>query len=277
MLAKPGIVFSVSVTGLTGMFLAARGVPDNIFVAAICLACIILSASGSAIMNVILDAKMDVSMPRLNSRVEAFNRIGKPKALVISISFIVVSIALSAIYINALTTFFVITAVFSYTVLYTLYLKRRSPYGTIMGGLPGALPVLGGYSAISGALGPEAVILFLIMMLWQSPHFWALALKYQDDYKAAGVPVLPLAYGEQYTKILIFIYGTALLPLTLSLWCLGFASGYFAWFAFVLGGAFLYDCYINIVKTRQFGRAFRSSIIYIMALFLALNIDIFSV
>ena len=112
------------------------------------------------------------------------------------------------------------------------------------------------------------------MLLWQPPHFWALALKYQEDYRSAGFPVMPVALGETYTKILIFAYAAALLPLSLGLWGLGYCSSGYALAVLSLGGFFLFSCYRNIVTSRRFGRAFGASILYILGLLLAVIIDV---
>ena len=130
-------------------------------------------------------------------------------------------------------------AAVGYAVLYTMVWKRRSPYGTIPGAVPGALPVLIGYAAVNPGLGVDGLILFLFLLLWQPPHFWALALKYREEYRAAGVPVLPVAFGEPYTKVLIFLYAAALSPLSVSLWALGGLSPFFGWASILLGAAFL--------------------------------------
>jgi protoheme IX farnesyltransferase len=164
--------------------------------------------------------------------------------------------------------------VLSYTLLYTLFLKRRSPYGTIPGGIPGALPVLIGYSAVAGHVGMDGIILFSVMLLWQPPHFWSLALAHMEEYRGVGVPVLPVALGEPYTKILIFLYAIGLLPTTLALWVFGYCSAAFAWLAFALWCSYLLSCYRNVVSRRRFRRAFFASILYIMAVLLAVIVDV---
>jgi len=191
-----------------------------------------------------------------------------------ALAAIAASLILSARYLNATTCLLLAAAAGGYAVLYTLVWKRRSPYGTIPGAVPGALPVLIGYAAVNPRLGMDGVLLFLILVLWQPPHFWALALRHQAEYRAAGVPVLPVAFGEPYTKVLIFLYAGALLPLSLSLWALGYLSARFGWAAFLLGTGFLVEFYRDTVASRRFGRAFAASIVYLVLLLLALLADV---
>jgi protoheme IX farnesyltransferase len=213
-------------------------------------------------------------MRRLDARVSALEKVGRKEALSFSLVLIAGSLALSWRFLSATATILLLGAVGSYTALYTLVLKRRSPYGTVPGGIPGALPVLIGYTAVEPRLGADGVLLFLLMLLWQPPHFWALALKYQEDYRSAGFPVMPVALGETYTKFLIFAYAAALLPLSLGLWGLGYCSSGYAIAVIFLGGFLLFSCYRNLVATPRFGRAFGASIIYILGLLLAVIIDV---
>ena len=263
----------MTLSGLSGMVLAGKGLPAP-GAALICLSSILMAAAGSAVVNSLLDAGRDVRMQRLDARVSALEKVGRKEALALSLVLIAGSLALSWRFLSTTATFLLLGAVASYTVLYTLYLKRRSPYGTVPGGIPGALPVLIGYAAIEPRLGADGILLFLLMLLWQPPHFWALALKYQEDYRSAGFPVMPVALGETYTKILIFAYAAALLPLSLGLWGLGYCSSGYALAVLSLGGFFLFSCYRNIVTSRRFGRAFGASILYILGILLAVIIDV---
>ena len=273
LLSKPGIVAGVSLAGLAGMVLAERGMPAAGIVAP-CLASIVAAASGSAVLNGILDSSMDARMPRLSGRVEAMKRVGSDGALTLSLVLILVSLLVSHRFFHGLTVLLVFAAVVSYTLLYTLVFKRRSPYGTIPGGIPGALPVLIGYSAVAGRIGVDGIILFLVMLLWQPPHFWTLALAHGEEYRNAGVPVLPVAAGEPYTKILLFLYAVSLLPATLALWAFGFCSGAFAWSACALWCFFLLSSYRNVVIRDRYRRAFGASILYMMGILLAVIVDV---
>jgi protoheme IX farnesyltransferase len=273
LLVKPGIVAAVTLAGLSGMVLAQRGVPEP-GKALLTLACILAAAGGSAALNTVLDAGTDGKMPRLTRRIAALQALGRGNVAAAAVAAIAASLFLSARFLNGTTCLLLAAAAAGYAVLYTLVWKRRSPYGTILGAVPGAMPVLIGYAAVNPLLGMDGVLLFLILVLWQPPHFWALALRYQAEYRAAGVPVLPVAFGEPYTKVLIFLYAAALLPLSLSLWALGYLSARFGWAAFLLGAGFLTVFYRDTVATRRFGRAFAASIVYLTLLLLALLADV---
>lgn len=273
LLTKPGIILSVAFTGYAGMVLGAGSLP-GLSVTFFGILTLLLSAAGSAILNNVLDKKIDKQMKRLTKRVEALETLGDKNAAVLSVVMIVVAVILSALFINLVNTALILAAFLSYTVLYTLFLKRNSPFGTILGGIPGALPVLIGYSAVNPHIGLDGLILFTFMMLWQPPHFWALAQKYRDQYEEAGIPVMPVAFGTRYTNILILLYSISLIPLTLLLWLIGITSAYFAIFAFIIGLYFEYTIVKSVYDSKSYGMAFATSIIYMLAIMIALVIDI---
>jgi len=273
LLSKPGIILSVAFTGYAGMVLGQQGLP-GLSVTFFGILTLLLSAAGSAILNNVLDKKIDKQMQRLTKRVKALETLGDKNAAVLSIIMLVVAIILSAIFINLVNTALILAAFLSYTVLYTLFLKRNSPFGTILGGIPGALPVLIGYSAVQPHIGLDGLILFTFMMLWQPPHFWALAQKYKDQYKEAGIPVMPVAFGTKYTNILILLYSISLIPLTLLLWMIGITSAYFAIFALIVGLYFEYTIVKSVYDNKSYGMAFATSIIYMLAIMIALVVDI---
>jgi protoheme IX farnesyltransferase len=273
LLMKPGIVGAVLLAGFTGMVLAERGWPDPT-TALICLASLSFAAAGSAMLNCLIEAPLDIRMARLQTRVAALEKAGRGRVLAIALIGICASAVLTIRYLSPLTLLLILAAVLSYTLLYTVGCKRRSPWGTVIGGIPGALPVLIGYAATGHSLGPDGIILFTIIFLWQPPHFWALALEYRHDYRAAGLPVLPVTHGESYTKKLILILATALLPVSLSLWFFGFCSAWYAAFALLSGLAFPAALYYLIVRRGRFVMAFSASILYLTLLLLAIVGDI---
>jgi protoheme IX farnesyltransferase len=273
LLSKPGIIVSVAFTGFAGMVVATKGLPSVSLILLTMLA-LLLSAAGSAILNNVLDKQLDVLMDRLSKRARALEVVGENTAIVIAILFIVISLFISFYYLNYIAALLIIAAILSYTLLYTLYLKRSSPFGTILGGLPGALPVLIGYAAVQPNIGLDGYILFAFMMLWQPPHFWALAQKYKLDYKKAGVPVMPVALGTKFTNIMILIYSVSLLPLSLSFWFLGYASAYYAILAIIFGGYFEYVIIKSTVTDTGYGRAFAISIFYMLGIMAALILDL---
>ena len=271
LLTKPGIVAATALVGFAGLVVAGRGWPDP-GPALACMAALASAATGSAMLNIVLEAAADVRLKRLERRVAALERVGRGRALVLAGSLIVTGLLLSRGFLPPHTTLLLLAAIVSYTLVYTLCLKR-SAWGAVPGGLPGALPVLIG-GAAGGWIGPDVWILFGIMLLWQPPHFWALALEHRCDYQTAGVPALPVARGERYTKLLIFVYATALLPASLALWLFGFCSAWYAGAALLLGVAFLAACYLFVVRTSRFRLAFCASILYLTALLTAVICDI---
>ncbi len=273
LLLKPGIILSVAFTGLAGMVLARKGIPP-LGIILLGILSLLLSAGGSAILNNILDEQIDALMRRLSKRVEALQVIGEKVALFIAVFFIAVSLFISFYFLNLVNGVFIIIAILSYTFLYTLYLKRHSPYGTIPGGIPGALPVLIGYSAVNPKIGIDGIILFLIMLLWQPPHFWSLAQKYKEDYRRAGIPVMPVTLGTKYTNIFMLLYSLSLLPLSLSLWFLGYCSVYYAIMAIIFGVYFEYVIVQSILRNSNYGKAFGASIFYILVLMASLVVDV---
>ena len=272
-LSKPGIIISVAFTGLAGMVVANRALPSGQAVF-LCVISLLLSAGGAAILNNLLDKKIDRQMTRLNKRVEALRTLGDRNAWVISILMMVVALAVSFSYFNYVNTALILLAILSYTLIYTLFLKRTSPFGTILGGIPGALPVLIGYTAIKPVPQFDAIIVFVFMMLWQPPHFWVLAQKYRKDYEKAGINVLPVALGTKYTNMLILIYSLSLIPLTFILWLTGTNTVYFAAFAAICGIYFNYLVVKSVLGNRGYGKAFSASIIYMLLIMLGIVIDI---
>lgn len=269
-LAKPGIVAAVLLAGFAGMVTAARGLPEP-GTAFICLASLLLAAAGSAMLNSLLDRAPDRNMGRLEGRVRALDAVGPARLLGTALACIAVALLLA---LNRLVFLLTLAAVILYALVYTLLLKRRSPWGAIPGGIPGALPVLIGQAAVSGAVEPAGLILFAAVFLWQPPHFWLLALRYREEYRAAGVPVLPLARGEAYTRRLVLLYATALLPAALALPLTGCCSPLFAAAATLLWLWFMAACWRHAVRARRFGRAFRASLVYLGALLAAVILDI---
>ena len=272
-LSRPGVLALVALAGFSGMVMASGRLPDAGIVFCT-LFSLLLSAAGSVLINSVLDYSIDVKMRRLQGRVEAMAVLGRNRATLIACGLIIASLVISARYLNFLASFLIFTAVLAYIGPYTLWLKRRSPFGAVPGGIPGALPVLVGYAAVAGAVSPAALALFAVVLLWQPAHFWIFALKHRDDYLNSGVPVLPAAMGAQRTKIFIFLYASALLPASMAL---GLAGGFSAWYQGVAvssGLFFVVSCYFQVIKRPLFDRAFRMSIFYLFLLFCAVILEV---
>jgi protoheme IX farnesyltransferase len=272
-LVKPGIVAAVLLAGSAGMVLAERGIPGP-RTAIVTLAALFFAAAGSALINGLLDAPLDRRMTRLHARSAALVRVGAGPVLVAALAAIAAALLLALHALNPAVCLLLLAAVTSYTLIYTLFLKRRSPWGAVPGGVPGALPVLVGYAAVNPALGADGVILFTILFLWQPPHFWALALACRHDYAAAGLPVLPAVRGEQYTVLLCFVYAASLLPASLALWQFGYCSAWYAGTALFAWLAYMTASWRFLVVLRQYKAAFGASIGYLLALLLAVIGDI---
>ena len=275
-LSKPNIVLSVGITGLTGMVLASRSLPEAkiIFFTMVSL---IFSAAGSAMINNLIEREEDELMERLVKRVEALKLIGIKSLSFFAALLITFSLGISLLFINYLNFFLLVLAIFSYTIYYTLFLKRSSPFGTVLGGIPGALPVIIGYSAIQPEVSfhyLDVLVLFVFMMVWQPPHFWSLAQYLSDDYKKAGFPTMPIIYGQKYTNYLISIYSLALLPISLYFWIVGIASNFYACVAIFTGALFLYFVFLSFRKTHYHKNVFLFSIFYMLIINLSLSLDI---
>ena len=276
LLSKPNIILSVGLTGFTGMVLALRSFPDPEIIF-LTLLTLILSAAGAAMINNIIEREKDELMERLAKRVEALKLVGIKFLSFFAALLIVFSLGISFVFINNLNCVLILLAIFSYTIYYTLFLKRSSPFGTVLGGTPGALPVIIGYSAIQPEISfhyLDVLVLFVFMMVWQPPHFWSLAQYLSDDYKKAGFPTMPIIYGQKYTNYLISIYSLALLPISLYFWIVGIASNFYACVAIFTGMLFLYFVFVSFRKTHYHKNVFLFSIFYMLIINLSLSLDI---
>jgi protoheme IX farnesyltransferase len=277
LLCRPGILALVALAGVSGMVLAAGAMPGaEVFAPA--MFCLLLSAAGSAVINSVLDYPLDLKMSRLQARVEALRCVGRIRAALLGSAMIIVSLAIASIRLNSLSVFLIFSAALTYTIPYTLWLKRCSPFGAIPGSIPGALPVLIGYAAVAGELNPGALLLFLIVFLWQPPHFWIFALKHRGDYLDSGVPVLSAVMGEATTRRFILAHSAALLPASTAL---GIFSSFSTWYmgAAVLSWLmFMAACYLFVVRRPLLDLAFKATILYLFFIFLAIigEICIFS-
>jgi protoheme IX farnesyltransferase len=173
-----------------------------------------LAASGAAMANGLIDAESDRLMPRLTARCHALNLAGEKLVLAVAIGTIVTSLVLAAFFLNLLTALLLGATILSYLFFYTAWQKRISPFGVLVGGIPGALPPLIGAAAV-GSFSAAPTLLAVVIYLWQLPHFLFLALEYQEQYRQAGVPVFPLIHGEKLTKLLILASSALLIPVTL--------------------------------------------------------------
>ena len=275
-LSKPNIILSVGLTGFTGIVIAQDGAPP-LTTALLTLLCLIFSAAGSAMVNNLIERENDQLMERLEGRVKALKLVGVKNLSMIAAFLLTTSLALSVIFINLLNFSLILLAILSYTVYYTMFLKKSSPFGTVLGGIPGALPVIIGYSAIQPELSIayiDIVVLFLFMMMWQPPHFWALAQHLLDDYEKGGFPTMPIVYGQEYTNYLIMIYSLALLPISLYFWIVGICSNFYGVMAIALGASFLYLVFLSFKQKKHYKSVFLFSILYMLLVNIFISVDI---
>ena len=272
-LTKPGIVLLVLITTLTGMYLAKRGFPNSWLVFWTLLGTGLASA-GSAVLNHFFDKDIDALMNRTKDRPLPSGSINPRNAFIFGITLIILSMFILSYKVNLLTTFFVFLASFFYVVVYTLALKRKSPLATEIGGISGSLPPVIGYAAVKDAIGFEALILFLIMFMWQPPHFWVLAIKYAQDYKQAGIPALPVSKGILHTKVKTLIYTASLLPLSLLPFFYGISGHVYFVSALVLSSIYLILTLKFVFSKKPNGMfIFFYSILYIALLFSIMVFD----
>lgn len=272
LLSKPGIVSAEALAGIAGIFLTT--VPHNPFESAVCgTICIVLAAVGAAMANSVIDRKTDIKMRRLVQRCQAFEALGTGKITTCSVVMILLSFLVAATFLNYPATLLLMAAVFAYLLIYTAWLKRSSPWGVFAGAIPGALPPIIGASAIAGSISTPSLLLAALIFVWQLPHFWFLALQYREEYRQAGIPVLPVSKGERITKSLIPACIILLLPLSLGLWALGFCSGVYALVAllsWVLLLAVSTDCLFRLPLPRK---GYLTSIAYLLIIISAIIID----
>lgn len=214
-LAKPGIVGLTLVAALTGIYFGNHGVMPHwglIFWTFLTLG---LATAGSCMFNNYYDRDIDQLMRRTHSRALAAGLVSERMVLCIALLLAIVPLGVMALMVNPLTAVVTTVGVIGYAGVYTMWMKRSTPWANQFGGIAGAVPPMVGYAAVTGDLGAPAWILFAIMVVWQQPHALSLALKYREDYARAGVPVIPVACGVQATKVRIAVYALALVPVAM--------------------------------------------------------------
>jgi protoheme IX farnesyltransferase len=273
-LTKPRIVVLLLITTVPAMILAARGVPSLALILATLVGGAIAAGSANAI-NMYLDRDIDEVMRRTRQRPLPAHAVTPERALRFGFVLGVVAFYFLAIVVNVLAATLALSAIAFYVFVYTLWLKRSSPQNIVIGGAAGAVPALVGWAAVTGTLALPAWILFAIVFVWTPPHFWALSMRFQGDYAAAGVPMLPVVRGEDETRRQILLYSLVLFAVTLVLVPVGHMGPVYLATAIVLGGSFVYR---SLRLWREGGdvlawRLFRYSIVYLAALFGAVAVD----
>ena len=272
-LTKPRIIELLLITTLPSMVLAAGGWPGTWLVVATLIGGS-LSAGGANALNMYYDRDIDEVMRRTRARPLARHEVAPGHALVFGIVLGVVGFVWLWVFTTLLAGLIATAALLFYVFVYTMTLKRTSVQNIVIGGAAGAAPALVGWAAVTGTVGVGAWVLFLIVFYWTPPHFWALALRYKDDYAAAGVPMLPVVAGIEATTRRILLYTGLMVGVSLLLVPLGGMSWIYLVAALVLGGWFLWDTWRVVRHPDQAMRLFTTSTIYLSALFGAVMLDV---
>ena len=275
-LMKPRVMSLVVFTALVGMVMAPGSVHPVMAVAALVL--IAVGAGASAALNMWYDADIDAIMQRTKDRPVPSGRVSKQAALTFGLWVSGLSVMAMAVMINYLSAALLAFTIFFYVVVYTIFLKRSTAQNIVIGGAAGALPPVIGWAAAAGSIGIEPLIYFAIIFFWTPPHFWALALIKNDDYKAANVPMLPVTDGVQSTLVQIVAYALILFAVTLAPYALGYSGLFYAAGAAVLSGLFVALCVLlamagDAQRNRLAGMTFAYSIFYLFLLFVLLPAD----
>lgn len=274
-LTKPRIVELLLVTTLPTMFVARRGVPSIGLIVAT-LAGGALAAGGANAINMVVDRDIDGVMHRTRNRPLVTGDVTPTAALVFALCLEVIAFVELSLAVNLLSALLAIAATAFYVFVYTLWLKRTSTQNIVIGGAAGAVPVLVGWTAVTGHLAWAPVVLFAVVFFWTPPHFWALAVKYRDDYQAAEVPMLPAVVPIARTARQIIAYSLILVAATIAFTPLAHMGALYTISAVVLGAAFVaYALRLRSQKTPAAAMAlFRYSITYLTLLFAAMAADV---
>jgi protoheme IX farnesyltransferase len=273
-LTKPKVVMLIVFTAIVGMVLAVPGWPGSTPLVIGSLG-IGMAASSAAVINHVLDQRIDVQMSRTHNRPLAQGRLTDTQALTFAFVLCVLSMLLLWFVINPLTAILTFASLIGYAVIYTVFLKRATPQNIVIGGAAGAAPPILGWTAVTGEIHSDALLLFLIIFMWTPPHFWALAIAKLEDYERVGIPMLPVTHGEDFTRKHILLYTVLLVVVTIVPYLTGMSGLIYLVTAIALGGRFLYYA---IRMRRDLDKAlpmqvFRFSITYLMLLFAALLVD----
>ena len=274
-LLKPRVMSLVVFTGLAGMWVApgfSAMHPFLIFVAILSLA---IGAGAAGAANMWYDRDIDAVMKRTAARPLPQGRISADEALTYALVLSVLSVITMGVALNWTAAGLLAFANFFYVVIYTMWLKRRTPQNIVIGGAAGAFPPMIGWAAVTGQIGIESIILFAIIFFWTPPHFWALSLFANEDYKRASIPMMTVVAGAKHTKIQMLVYALILVPITILPSVTGFANWIYGIMAALLSLFFVFTA-LRVMQNEDLKNArlmFGYSIFYLFALFLALMMN----
>lgn len=277
-LLKPRVMSLVVFTALCGMLAAPGDIHPVIAFTAIL--CITVGAGAAGALNMWYEADIDALMKRTRGRPLPAGRIEPDSALGFAVTLSGLSVLVMGVAVNWLSAALLLGSILFYVVVYTMWLKRRTPQNIVIGGAAGAFPPVIGWAAVTGDVTLLPVLLFAIIFLWTPPHFWALALFVRSDYAAAGVPMLPVTAGQAETRRQVFLYTLPLVAVSVAPWALGLTGAIYGVSAALLGAAFLWlaikvarNTATEPAEMQPEKRLFAFSILYLFALFAALVVD----
>jgi heme o synthase len=276
-LTKPRVIQLIVFCALIGMVLSVPGAPTLAEVQRAAVACfgIWLVAGAAAVFNCLVEKGIDAKMRRTSWRATAKGELSDWQTLLFAAVLCAIGSWVLYVWINPLTMWLTFATFVGYAVIYTVVLKPLTPQNIVIGGASGAMPPVLGWAAMTGNVGPEALILFLIIFLWTPPHFWALALYRVEDYRKSGLPMLPVTHGNEFTRLQVFLYTLVLFAACLMPLVYGMSSWFYLAAAVALGFGFsLYAWRLLRNYSDALARkTFRFSLIHLSLLFAALLID----
>ncbi|HTV77858.1 MAG TPA: heme o synthase [Steroidobacteraceae bacterium] len=273
-LTKPRVVALIVFTAIVGTLMAAPGLPPlyallwgNLGIA--------LASGCAATINHVLDRRIDAQMSRTRGRPLPTGGLNERQALVFAAVLGVVSMAVLGLLVNPLTAVLTFLSLIGYAVIYTAWLKRATSQNIVIGGAAGAAPPVLGWTAVTGHVDADALLLFLIIFAWTPPHFWALAIARRDEYARAGIPMLPVTHGVEHTRLHVLLYTVLLVLVTLLPFMTRMSGLIYLGAALVLDALFLFHALRLKISARQDlpMRVFRFSVNYLMWMFAALLVD----
>jgi protoheme IX farnesyltransferase len=276
-LTKPRVVQLIVFCALIGMVLAVPGVPTLVDLRQILIAClgIWLVAGAAAVFNCLVEKSIDAKMRRTAWRATAKGELGDWQTLLFAAVLCALGSWVLYEWVNPLTMWLTFATFVGYAVVYTVILKPLTPQNIVIGGASGAMPPVLGWAAMTGGVGPEALILFLIIFLWTPPHFWSLALYRVEDYRKSGLPMLPVTHGNEFTRLQVLLYTLVLFAACLMPFAYGMSSWLYLAVAVVLSAGFTWHAFKlwRNYSDALARKTFRFSLIHLSVLFAALLVD----
>jgi protoheme IX farnesyltransferase len=273
-LTKPKVVALITFTAIVGTLLASPGLPPlgPLLIGNLGIA---LAAACAATINHVLDRRIDEQMARTRARPLPTGQLTERAALIFAAILGCTAMTLLAFLVNLLTAVLTFGSLIGYAVIYTVWLKRATSQNIVIGGAAGAAPPVLGWTAVTGSVDPNALLLFLIIFVWTPPHFWALAIARREEYARAGIPMLPVTHGVEFTRLQVLLYTVLLTVVTLLPYLTRMSGLLYLAAALILDAGFLYYALALKVSTRAElpMRVFRFSVNYLMWLFAALLLD----